>query len=231
LFEPTQNLQTTNHVYVQNDAYDSENPLRVFYSHKDKHFDTIYTMEFTEKLAECQSIVYEILYTNVFKLPDVQYAVERMLHDQDEQLTLPLPDDPTKYKTQGGEIVDFDLHDETNCVLKDPRTCHFHNQVNFYEVFDENKDAITVINRTDETGGLKIYKLTDGFLHDKEKSCVRQLLEEKITPFPYKVAKALDPSIYRNTEFELWSENRKEQRLKWLDSVSSLRVPKIKFLI
>lgn len=143
-----------------------------------------------------------------------------MLHDQDEQLTLPLPEDVSKYKTQAGEVIAFDSHEDTYCVLKDPQTCHFHNQINFYEVFNENKDAITVINRTDETGGLKIYKLTDGFLHDMDKSCVRQLLEEKITPFPYKVAKALDPSIYRNTEFELWSENRKEQRLKWLDSVS-----------
>lgn len=141
-----------------------------------------------------------------------------MLHDQEEQVTLPLADDPSKYQKQSGEIVEFDSHADTNCVLKDPKTCHFHNQTNFEEIVNENKDAITVINRTDEPGRLKIFKPIDGFLHDMEKSCVRQLLDEHITPFPYKVAKALDPSIYRNTEFELWSENRKEQRLKWLDS-------------
>lgn len=138
-------------------------------------------------------------------------------------MTLPMPEDPSKYVTQSGDVIDFDSHISTNCVLKDPKTCHFHNQTNFDEVVNENKDAITVINRTDEPGRLKIFKPIDGFLHDKEKSCVRQLLDERITPFPYKVAKALDPSIYRNTEFELWSENRKEQRLKWLDSEFPLK--------
>lgn len=36
-----------------------------------------------------------------------------------------------------------------------------------------------------------------------------------ITPFPYRVAKALDPDIYRNIEFDTWSENRKELRSKY----------------
>lgn len=167
------------------------------------------------------AIVYNILYTNVFKLPDVPYAVERMLHDQEELTTLPLSDDPMLYMTQSGDVIPFDTPETTDCVLKDPKTCHFHNQVDFEEVVNDNKDAITVINRTDEPGRLKIFKPIDGFLHKKDKSCVRQLLDERITPFPYKVAKALDPSIYRNTEFELWSEYRKEQRLKWMDSAVS----------
>lgn len=218
LFEPAQNLQTNSSVYVHDDENDENNPLRVFYSQKDKHFDVIYTMEKVESLAECQAIVYDILYTGVFKLPDVQYAVEIMLHDQDEQVTLPLEDDPSKYKTQSGEIVEFNDSHDTQCVLKDPKTCHFHNQEDFEEVVNQQKDSITIINRTDDPGRLKIFKPIDGFLYDKTKSCVRQLLDEHITPFPYKVAKALDPSIYRNTEFELWSENRKEQRSKWFDS-------------
>ena len=29
------------------------------------------------------------------------------------------------------------------------------------------------------------------------------------TPFPYKVAKALDPRMYRNVEFDLWNDERK----------------------
>lgn len=212
-------MQTTNSVYVQDDEYDSVNPLRVFYSHKDKHFDVIYTMDYVKKLADCQAIVYGMLYSDVYKLPDVQYAVERMLHDQEELTTLPLFDDPSMYKTQAGDVIAFDSYHDTNCVLTDPKTCHFHNQIDFDDVVNDHKDAITVVNRTDDPGRLKIFKPIDGFLYDEKKSCVRQLLDERITPFPYKVAKALDSSIYRNTEFELWSENRKEQRLKWLDSV------------
>lgn len=144
-----------------------------------------------------------------------------MLHDQEEKLTLPLPDDATRYSTQSGEVGEFDSHKATKCVLKDPRTCHFHNQLDFEQIVEDHKDAIAVINRSDELGRLKIYKPIDGFLYDATKSCVRQLLDEGITPFPYKVAKALDPSIYRNTEFELWSENRREQRIKWFDSAVS----------
>jgi len=29
------------------------------------------------------------------------------------------------------------------------------------------------------------------------------------TPFPYKVAKALDPRMYRNVEYDLWNDERK----------------------
>lgn len=168
--------------------------------------------------------VYKILYADVFKLADVGYAVERMLHDPDEEKTLPLPDDSTKYVTGAGVIFSFDSHENTNCVLKDDRTCRFHNRIDFEQVVNECKDHITILNRQDFPGRLKIFKPIDGFLFKFDKSCVRQLLDEKITPFPYKVAKAIDESIYRNTEFEVWSDSRKEQRMKWLElNVSSSR--------
>ncbi|KAG5683825.1 hypothetical protein PVAND_013088 [Polypedilum vanderplanki] len=218
LYEPTKNYQTIERYYVKNDDYDNKSLMRVFYSEQDKHFDIVFTLEYTEQLADSQGVVYEILYKDVFKLPDVCYAVERMLHDPEGVTTIILEENPSKYMNATGEIISFDSPDKTNCVLKDPRTCHYHNQEDFEEVLEEHKDLVTVINRSDEPGRLKIYKPIDGFLHDQCKSCVRQLLDEKITPFPYKVAKALDRSIYRNTEFELWSENRKDQRLKWLDS-------------
>jgi hypothetical protein len=140
-----------------------------------------------------------------------------MLHDQKGEFTLPLPDDDSKFSTANGEVRSFDGPDNTCCVLKDPETCHFHNQDDFEEVVRRNQGSFTIINRSDDPGRLKIYKPTDGYLYDKSKSCVRQLLDENITPFPYKVAKALDPSIYRNTEFEFWQELRKECRLKWHD--------------
>lgn len=217
LFEPNQNYTMANQrVYVKNENYDTE-PLRIYYSHKDKHFDIVYTLDYTEKLAETQSIVYEILYSNVYKLPDVMYAVERMLHDQKGEFTMPLPDDDTKYETVNGDIIEFDKAENTNCVLKDPDTCHFHNQKTFDEMVKKNQDSIVIINRSDDPGHLRIVKPIDGYLYKSEISCVRQLLEENITPFPFKVAKALDPSIYRNTEFELWQDSRKQSRLKWSD--------------
>ncbi|XP_076290768.1 uncharacterized protein LOC143214076 isoform X2 [Lasioglossum baleicum] len=37
-----------------------------------------------------------------------------------------------------------------------------------------------------------------------------QSITKNIPPFPYRVAKALDPNIYRNTDFDIWHEIRKE---------------------
>lgn len=158
-----------------------------------------------------------MLYVGVFKLPDVQYCTERMLHDQDGKSMVELTEDGKQYYNQAGDKVDFDSPESTNCVLKDPRTCHFHNQTNFEQIVEEFKNAVTIINRNDDSGKLKVFKPIDGFLYRKDISCVRQLLDEKITPYPYKAAKALDKSIYRNTEFEIWSDLRREQRMKWLD--------------
>lgn len=38
---------------------------------------------------------------------------------------------------------------------------------------------------------------------------VKQLLAQGATPFPYKVAKALDQNIYRNIEFDIWNDFRR----------------------
>lgn len=38
---------------------------------------------------------------------------------------------------------------------------------------------------------------------------VKDLLNYGITPFPYKVAKSLDPNIYRNVEYDTWNEQKK----------------------
>ncbi|KAJ8686666.1 hypothetical protein QAD02_022460 [Eretmocerus hayati] len=39
-----------------------------------------------------------------------------------------------------------------------------------------------------------------------------QLLSRGITSFPYRVAKALDPNIYRNVDFDIWHEIRRDVR-------------------
>nr|XP_042907357.1 protein ovarian tumor locus isoform X2 [Parasteatoda tepidariorum] len=41
---------------------------------------------------------------------------------------------------------------------------------------------------------------------------IRKALAQGVPPFPYKVAKTLDPGIYRNVEFDLWNEKRKEEQ-------------------
>uniref|UniRef100_A0A1B6CDN7 OTU domain-containing protein n=1 Tax=Clastoptera arizonana TaxID=38151 RepID=A0A1B6CDN7_9HEMI len=41
---------------------------------------------------------------------------------------------------------------------------------------------------------------------------VKDLLNVGITPFPYKVAKSLDPDIYRNVEYDTWNDYRRSLR-------------------
>lgn len=76
-----------------------------------------------------------------------------------------------------------------------------------------NEPANTNANDSDQCQ--KRYRYAGSLLRDKTMSCVYQLLHEGITPFPYKVAKALDPYIYRNIEFDVWNEIRKETRLRY----------------
>lgn len=35
------------------------------------------------------------------------------------------------------------------------------------------------------------------------------MIQTNLAPFPFKVAKALDPTIYRNIEYDTWTEIRK----------------------
>lgn len=50
-----------------------------------------------------------------------------------------------------------------------------------------------------------IAKLENGCTKD----CCLQEQTSVVAPFPYKVAKALDPNIYRNIEYDTWTEIRR----------------------
>jgi OTU domain-containing protein 4 len=201
LFEPTPNGEVNIRDFVMEEGNHPE-PLRIYHAPKDRHFDLIYTLLEAKVLAFCQGLIFRTLYKDVFKLPDVDYAVERMLYDPEGIHTLPLPDDPTKYKTACGQIFEFDKPEHTHCVLKDPRTCAFHNRIDFDIMVNENKDVIIIVNRSD--GRMRIIRPTDGYLYRIDISCTRQLLLEFITPFPYKIAKSCDVTIYRNNEYEIF---------------------------
>ncbi|KAL1459293.1 hypothetical protein WDU94_011294 [Cyamophila willieti] len=60
---------------------------------------------------------------------------------------------------------------------------------------------------------------------------MRRLLEIGITPFPYKVAKALDPDIYRNIEFDVWVEQKRGSRSGLEIWANSRFVPGVKCIV
>lgn len=236
LFEP----YTLGNPFIMQPQYTGEPMFQVFVT-PDYHFDSVYKMGEIEDAAYCQSLVYEVLYTHVFRLPDVAYAVERMLHDtttvgsgyqqQDHGET----DggggggDSTKVvrAITDGRSCDANLCSErmtTYCILEDYRMCHFHNE--FFE--DYLQSINTAVDRRLENynragqnnNNYQSYhqyqpRYEGALLKSADQSCVRQLLNEGITPFPYKVAKALDPYIYRNIEFDVWNDLRKQWRLRF----------------
>lgn len=202
--------------------------IRVFFT-QPSHYDSVYTKNYIEKVAYCQAIVYEILYEKVFKLPDVKYAIERMLHDPagKSMKIQETKDGDTKAVTEDGREFVLDKADDTNCVLGDFKLCHFHNESGFNAEIEKvkEKDAKDQsLIRVDATFP------TDYFLYDRKISCVRQLLNASIAPFPYKVAKALDTSIYRNIEFDSWADWRRELKFKnWYGRGTQLLVSLILF--
>ncbi|XP_070386661.1 UDP-N-acetylglucosamine transferase subunit ALG13-like isoform X2 [Dermacentor albipictus] len=124
------------------------------------HYDAVYSKQELDAAAFCQSILYKILYENVFEMGgDVDLAVQMMLHDKKS----------FKHRKhmnfeQWKECVKFGI--ETNVLPE-----------------EEQATASEVVTA----------------------------LANRIAPFPFKVAKALDPTIYRNVEYDNWKEAEKEK--------------------
>lgn len=201
--------------------------FRVFYT-PERHFDSVFTSDYIKDVAICQSICYEILYKDLFKLPDVTFAVEQMLHSNSLETTSYITECNedgycTKIIIEDGRCFDFDLPENTYCILENHRLCHFHNP-NFPRFSEELQRELKETKKEDNEHKF-LCKTVDSLLTDKYISCVRQLLLEGITPFPYKVAKALDPNMYRNIEFDSWNEARKELKLQnWYNGDSNFKV-------
>ncbi|KAM7349309.1 ovarian tumor isoform 2-T2 [Cochliomyia hominivorax] len=204
--------------------------FRVFYT-PERHFDSVFTSDYIQEAAICQSICYEILYKDLFKLPDVSFAVEQMLHGSTfENMEYRTETNEEGYATRlhlsDGRSFEMDLPQHTNCILENYKLCHFHYN-NFPRYSDDLQRELKTSNGCDDydKNSLIIQRTAESFLPHKYISCVRQLLQEGITPFPYKVAKALDPNMYRNIEFDSWNEMRKELKMQhWYNGDTNFKV-------
>ncbi|XP_036318746.1 uncharacterized protein LOC118733464 [Rhagoletis pomonella] len=201
--------------------------FRVFYT-PERHFDSVFTCDYIKDAAICQAICYEILYKDLYKLPDVAFAVEHMLHSPTlESMEYTSESNENGYCTRihltDGRVFNFDLPHETNCILENYELCHFH-YTNFPRLSDDLHREMKIHTHCDDYEKT-LCKTAESLLPHKYISCVRQLLQEGITPFPYKVAKALDPNMYRNIEFDAWNEQRKEQKLQnWYNGDTNFKL-------
>ncbi|XP_017147613.1 protein ovarian tumor locus isoform X2 [Drosophila miranda] len=186
------------------------NYFRVFYT-KENHFDSVFELEDMKLAAVCQSITFKMLYQSLFKLPDVDFAVESMLHPHTFQWDCFKAElDPRGYmirlRCSDGRLFKLDVPELTKCILENYKLCKFH-----------SSSISSIEELSSGGGGAELGR--DSTENDipqmcpnRYVSCVRQLLDDGITPFPYKVAKSLDPNMYRNVEFDVWNEIRKESK-------------------
>ncbi|XP_016962741.1 protein ovarian tumor locus isoform X3 [Drosophila biarmipes] len=195
------------------------NNFRVFFNNEN-HFDSVYKVKYIETAAICQSIAFKLLYQKLFKLPDVSFAVEIMLHPHSfnwERFDVEFDDKGYMVRIQcaDGRTFALDLPENTNCILENFMLCNFHstsgNQVNISRKGGRRE----MKNQEDrKQAGSNGHEPGDQLpmCPNRLESCVRQLLDDGITPFPYKVAKSMDPYMYRNIEFDCWNDMRKEAK-------------------
>ncbi|CAH1130726.1 unnamed protein product [Ceutorhynchus assimilis] len=111
----------------------------------DDHYDVVYRKEQIKTAGFCQSLVYKLLYGNVFKIPNVEDIVDQMLNSNN--VTVISEQELEKQKEKGNDVK------------------------------------------------------------------VEEINDVVVAPFPFKIAKALDPNIYRNIEYDSWGQARREIRL------------------
>lgn len=128
-----------------------------------KQYECVYKKDYVMNAAFCQSIVYKMLYADVFQMDNVEATVDKMLHD----------------KTAAFRHDKFFLRE--NLEIREQLVADIYNMENTNNGYDETDDAQSLVRNKSAT-----------------------------PPFPYKVAKALDPNIYRNTDFDIWHEIRRE---------------------
>lgn len=116
------------------------------------HYDSVYPKSFPPEAALCQSVVYDILYRNVFEMPkEIEEAVN-ILRKQNKCKRVRSTKNPTNDKKNGVGL---------DCVAS-------------------------------------------------RKDCENR---KPSPPLPYRVAKALDPDIFRNVEFDNWQEAKRAELL------------------
>ncbi|XP_053604581.1 protein ovarian tumor locus-like [Plodia interpunctella] len=185
--------------------------IYLFYCPETKHFDVVYTKDFINASSFCQSLVYEILYDGVYQLKDLPYAVDKMLHDKvpTNHIEYFMSENVERRKKQKERAKIFietttegDKDRNNNAVaLK----CKHHMEDLERASLLKESLSIFVFNRS-------LIQLENVCMNCLNVNSAKDLIDNGITPFPYKVAKALDPDIYRNIEFDVWSEIRRELR-------------------
>ncbi|XP_035681101.1 putative bifunctional UDP-N-acetylglucosamine transferase and deubiquitinase ALG13 isoform X6 [Branchiostoma floridae] len=149
------------------------------------HYDSVYPKQFQIDAAMCQSLVYELLYKDVFKMDHDIAVVKDMLGNKQQKIrkdsTSESESSPSK--NCGSDKPDSELEGSTELDVSTES--------------DKSRDNTERPNeKATQANGAVEYSKKDG----------------RRFPLPFKVAKALDPECYRNVEYDTWMDSKKEQQ-------------------
>lgn len=151
-------------------------------------------------------------------MKDVDFAVRKMLYNESscphQEYFMAENVERRKKQQEQGEEAEVEAGDDTMAL----------------EVFKPELESESLDESGDTLGKQKpeegkkssltftLYPINsqNGILISLDTNSARQLLENKILPFPYKVAKALDPNVYRNIELDTWFEMKREDQTSGL---------------
>lgn len=115
----------------------------------------------------------------MFKLPDISFAVEQMLHNTTfENVSYDVKANDEGYYTRlvmsDGRTFELDRPENTNCILENYKLCHFH--YDEFPTFSNDLQRQLRLSQDDAEKNTSLLRTTAALLPDKHISCVRQLL-------------------------------------------------------
>lgn len=139
-------------------------------------------------------------------MQDLSYAVDKMLYEKlpSNHIEYIMTDnvDTHKKPTKESTKIFIDSVNDEKEPTSTPLKCRHHSEDVEKANLLRDSLSILVFNRS-------LIHLENICPLCLNVNSAKELLDNGITPFPYKVAKALDPDIYRNIEFDVWSELRR----------------------
>ncbi|XP_043662153.1 protein ovarian tumor locus [Drosophila teissieri] len=159
--------------------------LRIFVN-RQGHFDSVLTMQDVDMAAVCQAVAFKMLYKHLFRIPDVNLAVEWMLHPETFKCGMDFEFDARgnviRLLCRNGRSFKLDRPKGTLCLLENYKLCPFHN-------------PRLALDR-----------------QSRDMSCMLVLLQQNKHPFCYVAAKSMDPYMFRNVELTSLIESRREAK-------------------
>ncbi|CAF0761983.1 unnamed protein product [Brachionus calyciflorus] len=183
------------------------------------HFDAIFTKAHRDNLAVIQSLVYELLYDRVFGSGEQVTVARKLLRKSDT--IYPKEYMQIKEYDDFGNEIDSDAESLGADLVEELQDSDIENSTSDLENNEDERNENSELTSDQNNNEIKKDKVKK--IKKPEGDIDKLSLIQKM-PLPYKVAKSLDPYIYRNTAFDAWLATKKElEQAANLNAISVLQ--------